>query len=318
MVCDRNRIRETAGDCAWPLSVAILLATLFWSYPRRSFIAAGASYSGSSAAQSQFVAVIVKMDGRKVWGATRVTFQDHFSRQAQGYTQFRPRYPRELFRFLDSVVAGHQRAWDCGCGNGQAAASLAETFDDVIATDPSASQIAEAKAVARVTYLVATAEDCPLEPRSVDLITVAQALHWFDLPRFYAQVRRVGRSASVLAAWCYGLASISPAVDRVIERLYEDILGRYWPPERKLIEDRYAGLPFPFDELIAPPLAIVVHWNLQELLGYLETWSSVQRYIERHGDNPLDLVKPDLIAAWGPTATHAVRWPLHMRVGRIG
>ena len=127
-----------------------------------------------------------------------MTFQDHFSRQAQGYTQFRPRYPRELSQYLGSLVARRQRAWDCGCGNGQAAAGLAEMFDEVIATDPSARQIAEAEPTANVTYLVATAEDCPLESHSVDLIAVAQALHWFDLPRFYAEVRRVGRRSGVL------------------------------------------------------------------------------------------------------------------------
>jgi SAM-dependent methyltransferase len=246
-----------------------------------------------------------------------VTFHDHFSRQAQGYTQFRPGYPRELFQYLDSLVVLRHRAWDCGCGNGQAAAGLAEIFDEVIATDPSASQIAAARPTPRVTFLVATAEDCPLESNSVDLITVAQALHWFDMSRFYDQVRRVGRRGSVLAAWCYGLATISPAVDRVVERLYESILGSYWPPERKLIEDRYASLPFPFEELNAPPLAILAQWNLQELLGYLETWSSVQRYIERHGADPLALVKTDLAAAWGHASTQTVRWPLHMRVGRV-
>ena len=247
-----------------------------------------------------------------------MTFQDHFSRQARGYTQFRPRYPRELFQYLDSLVERRQRAWDCGCGNGQAAADLAETFDEVIATDPSARQIAEAEPMPRVTYLVATAEDCPLESQSVDLITVAQALHWFDLPRFYAEVRRVGRSSCVLAAWCYGLAAISPEVDRVIRRLYEDILGPYWPPERKLVEERYASLPFPFEELDAPPMAIVAQWNLTELMGYLETWSSVQRYIERHGTDPLDLVRAELTAAWGDVSTRAIHWPLYMRVGRVG
>jgi len=247
-----------------------------------------------------------------------VTFQDHFSRQAQGYTQFRPRYPRELFEYLRSLVARHQRAWDCGCGNGQAAEGLAEIFDEVIATDPSSRQIAEARPMAHVTYLVATAESCPLESHSVDLVTVAQALHWFDLPQFYAQVRRVGREGSLLAAWCYGLATISPTVDRVIEHLYEDILGSYWPPERKLIEDRYVGLPFPFEELAAPPLAIAAQWSLAELLGYLATWSSVQRFIERNSANPLDRVKEDLAAAWGQASTQAIRWPLHMRVGRVG
>jgi SAM-dependent methyltransferase len=246
-----------------------------------------------------------------------VTFHDHFSRQAEGYTQFRPRYPSELFQYLASLLECHRRAWDCGCGNGQAAADLATVFDEVVATDPSVRQIAQGRPVPRVTYLVATAEDAPLESHSIDLIAVAQALHWFDLPRFYAEVRRVGRRPSVLATWCYGLATISPAVDGVIERLYEDILGPYWPPERKLIENRYASVPFPFEELAAPPLEILARWNLAELMGYLRTWSSVQRYIEKHGADPVELVTADLSAAWGQAPTRAIRWPLWTRVGRI-
>ncbi len=244
-------------------------------------------------------------------------FHDHFSRQAADYTQFRPRYPRELFEYLASLVECHRRAWDCGCGNGQAAADLTAVFDEVVATDPSVRQIAQARPVPRVSYLVATAENSPLESHSIDLIAVAQALHWFDLPRFYAETRRVGRGGSVLAAWCYGLATISPAVDRVIAYLYEDILGPYWPPERKLIEERYASLPFPFEELAAPHLENLARWNLAELLGYLRTWSSVARYIESRGADPLELVTADLAAAWGETTTLAVRWPLWMRVGRI-
>ena len=135
---------------------------------------------GSSGPKLSGATAVIVNEVRKTQRGDSVTFQDHFSRQAQGYTQFRPRYPRELFQYLASVVECRHRAWDCGCGNGQAAASLAEMFDQVIATDPSAKQIAQAEPISRVVYLVATAEDCPLGPDSVDLITVAQALHWMQ------------------------------------------------------------------------------------------------------------------------------------------
>lgn len=247
-----------------------------------------------------------------------MAFQDHFSRLAAGYIQFRPRYPRELFGFLASLPERRQTAWDCGTGNGQAAVALAELFDDVVATDASSRQIANAELHPRITYVVAPAEEPPLASQSVDLVTVAQALHWFDLPRFYDRARRVGRGGSVLAAWCYGLAVISPDVDRVVEHLYHDILGAYWPPERRLVEERYATIAFPFEELPAPRFTMTAAWTLAEWIGYLGTWSSVQKYIERHGADPLNEVLDDLRDAWGAAPTRQVEWPLSLRVGSIG
>jgi hypothetical protein len=248
-----------------------------------------------------------------------VAFADHFSRQACEYTRFRPRYPREMFAFLASVAARRDTAWDCGTGNGQAAVDLAQWFSRVIATDPSANQVAHATAHGKVEYAVASAEACPIESRSVDLITVAQALHWFDRDRFYRQVRRVGRAGSVLAAWSYGLATITPAVDRVVGHLYEDILGEYWPPERKLIEQQYRTIDFPFDQVAAPAFAMTADWQLGDLLGYLGTWSSVQRFAERHGADPLARVTAELAGAWGtPETSRPVRWPLYLKVGRTG
>ena len=251
-------------------------------------------------------------------GEARVTFKDHFSQQADRYIRFRPRYPRELFAFLATLPREPRRAWDCGTGNGQAAVALAEHFEEVVASDPSARQIEHAAAHDRVTYLVATAERCPLPDDSVDLVTVAQAVHWFDLDRFFAEVRRVGRGGSVLALWTYGLATISPEVDRVVGRLYSEILGDYWPPERRLVEDRYRSLAFPFDEISPPPFTMTARWNLDELLGYLSTWSSAQKYQEKHGASALDLIRDDLAAAW-PSAEEKrwVEWPLVLRVGRI-
>jgi SAM-dependent methyltransferase len=247
-----------------------------------------------------------------------VSFADHFSRQSREYTQFRPRYPRELFELLASLAPRRETAWDCGTGNGQAAVDLAEQFQRVIATDPSANQVAHARAHPKVEYFIARAEECPIKPRSVDLVCVAQALHWFDRPRFYEQVRRVGREGSVLAAWGYGMAHVTPAVDRVIGYLYEDILGKYWPPERKLVEARYETIEFPFEPLEAPRLMMTAEWTLDDVLGYMGTWSSVQRFVERHGADPLAQPRVELAQAWGEAQQRRlVRWPLYLRIGRI-
>ena len=248
-----------------------------------------------------------------------MAFKDHFSMQAGQYTQFRPHYPREVFGFLASLPRARDCAWDCGTGNGQAAVDLAEYFACVVATDPSAKQIAHAEEHVGVEYVVCSAEQCPLPTASIDLVTVALAIHWFDFDSFYAQVRRVGRAGSVLAVWCYGLANITPEVDQVVWHLYSDLLGSYWPPERKLIEERYETIPFPFEEIHPPEFNMTAQWSLDEFLGYLGTWSSVQKFIERHHENPLNSVFDKLSQVWGSrNMKRQVHWPVYMRVGRIG
>ena len=247
-----------------------------------------------------------------------MAFKDYFSTQARQYTQYRPRYPGKLFEYLSSLTARHELVWDCGTGNGQAAGDLAQFFDEVIATDPSASQLAHAERHSKVRYLVASAEECPLASASVDLITVAQAMHWFDLPSFYEQVRRVGRAGGVLAAWSYGLAQIIPEVDAVVARLYWDLLGAYWPPERRLIEERYATIWFPFDEITAPDFSMTAEWNCHEFLGYLGTWSAVQKYSEQQRTAPLKQVEEELRQAWGPAGQiRQIHWPLYLRAGHL-
>jgi ubiquinone/menaquinone biosynthesis C-methylase UbiE len=247
-----------------------------------------------------------------------VAFKDHFSRTARQYTQSRPHYPRTLFEFLATLPARRDRAWDCGTGGGQAAVAMAEFFDEVVATDPSAQQIAHAQVHPRVEYLVATAEQSPLEDRSVNLVAAAQALHWFDLERFYDEVRRVAQPAGVVAAWGYEMCRITGQIDPVIGHLYREILGSYWPPERKVTETRYTTIPFPFPEIPAPQFAMTAQWRLDEVIGYLGTWSSVQQYIKRHAANPISAVESDLAAAWGPPETvRQVTWPLFLRAGRI-
>ncbi len=215
-----------------------------------------------------------------VHGTQHMSFKDkdHFSGHADRYEAFRPSYPESLFAYLASLCLTRELAWDCATGNGQAAVALAPYFRNVVATDASRKQIDQARQREHIRYLVAPAEDVPLESASVDLVSVAQALHWLDLPRFYAEVRRVVRPGGILAVWCYELHSITPEVDAVIRRFYTDIVGSYWPPECRLVEEGYQTLPFPFDELTPPGFQMTQSWDLAHLMGYLDSWSATQRY----------------------------------------
>lgn len=243
------------------------------------------------------------------------TFKDHFSKQAAEYAKFRPRYPKELFRWLASIAPSKDLAWDCATGNGQAAVELAEVFDRVIATDASEKQVANAEQHPGVEYRVAAAEASGLEAGTVDLITVAQALHWFDLEKFYSEVRRVLKPRGVLAAWAYKLATVSPAIDAVVNRYYSDIVGPYWPPERVLVE-KFEELPFPFPAAAAPPFEMVAEWSAENVLGYLRTWSATQRFMAAEKRDPLEVVEGELRKAWGDQPRRVV-WPLTMKAGRV-
>jgi SAM-dependent methyltransferase len=244
-------------------------------------------------------------------------FKDLFSRQSADYARYRPDYPPELFRFLASTVKRTDRAWDCGTGNGQAARMLARHFAAVIATDPSDKQLSQAAAHPRVKYHKAAAEDSKIESASIDLTSVAQAFHWFNAEKFAAEVARVSRPGAALAIWCYSQAQVAPEVRRVVNRLYEDILGPYWDPERKLVDEQYAGVRLPFEILEAPPFKISVSWSLEHFAGYLNTWSALQKYEAKHGRNPLEDIRDDLIAAWGGTGEKTVSWELGLKLWRV-
>jgi len=246
-----------------------------------------------------------------------VTFKDLFSRQASAYARFRPSYPPELFAWVAAQAPGHELAVDVGAGNGQAAVALAAHFARVIGVDPSAKQIANAEAAANVAYRVGSAEATGVDAGSADLLTAAQALHWFDRDKFCAEVRRVVRPGGALAVWCYGITDITPEVNAAVHELYETLLGRYWEPERRLVETGYRDLVFPFPELAAPGFAIEVEWSLAELAGYLGTWSPIPKYVEAHGADPLEIVRPRLERAWGDADKRSVRWPLSVRAFRV-
>ena len=245
-------------------------------------------------------------------------FKDYFSTVSNSYRNYRPRYPAELFEYLRQIAPSGSLAWDCATGNGQAATMLARHFTDVIATDASAEQIAEAEHADNITYQVAAAESTNIGDATVDLTTVAQALHWFDLPAFVDEVRRVSVPGAALSVWSYAILESTPAVDDVIERLYNGILGDYWTAERKLVEEGYATFELPFEELTLPGFAMHAEWTLASLVGYLSTWSAGKRYEEQHGVAPLTLVEDELAAAWGDAESSIrISWPLTVRTWRI-
>lgn len=245
------------------------------------------------------------------------SFKDHFSKQAETYARFRPDYPADLYAYLATLPAARELAWDCATGSGQAALGLARYFRRVIATDGSAAQIANAAPEGKVQYRVAPAEQTDIGSDTVDLITVAQALHWFDAEAFYAEARRVLVPGGVLAVWSYALAIIDPAIDAVVQRLYEDIVGRYWPEERRSVEAGYGDVVLPGEEIATPNFAMTAIWRREQLLGYLRSWSAVQRYIDAKSTDPVALVESELAEAWDGAAEHEVRWPLSLRVARV-
>lgn len=246
-------------------------------------------------------------------------FKDHFSHASGAYRTYRPSYPAALFSWLGEQCSRHQVAWDCGCGTGQAALMLRPHFERIIATDPSAEQIRNAVADPQIEYRVAPAEQSGLPESSIDLLVVAQALHWFDFERFYQEARRVCRPNALLAAITYDLQrSDDPAIDRIIDRFYYQTIGRYWPPERRHVDARYQSIPFPFTKLPSPDFTSMEHWDLPHLLGYLGTWSAVKEYTAAHRSSPLDQLQAELAAAWGsPERPRAIRWPITLLVGRV-
>lgn len=243
-------------------------------------------------------------------------FPDHFSAVAADYASHRPTYPAALFDWLADQAPARRLAWDCATGSGQAARDLAGHFDRVIATDAAAAQIDAAPAHPGVEFRVAPAEASGLDPASVDLITVAQALHWFQLDAFYAEARRVLAPDGVIAAWSYSrLLTDDPVIDERLWHFYSEVVGPWWPFERRHVETGYRDLPFPFTPIDAPAFAMQAEWDLEALAGYLRTWSATRRYLQARGVDPVSALAGELAPHW-PT-TRRVRWPLTLRTGRL-
>ncbi|MFN8321395.1 MAG: class I SAM-dependent methyltransferase [Chitinophagales bacterium] len=244
-------------------------------------------------------------------------FQDHFSKQSDIYLKARPTYPDDLFRFLSSVSATHSLCWDCATGNGQAAVSLSQYFDRVIATDASVRQLNNAIPAAKVEYRLAAAEHSGIEDASVDLITVATAAHWFKHDLFYTEVNRVAKPGGILAIWTYGEAMISKEIDVLMNWFMYDYLYDYWPDARWYVRDKYTTLPFPFEAMNTPAFSCKVVWQREQWLNYIRSWSAYNSYVLKNGIDPLNKLFPRLAELWGESEEKHVEWPLHLKCARL-
>ena len=241
-----------------------------------------------------------------------------FDQGGQAYARFRPEYPPELAAFLASIAPTIQLAVDVGCGNGQLTHQLAEHFSCVIGMDPSADQLAHAAARGNLSYLCTPAESLPLPDRCASLITAAQAAHWFDLPAFYAEVRRVATPGAAVALVSYGVLRLDGDLGARFETFYWQEIGPYWPAERKLVDSGYATLDFPFEPIELPTLQIRLEWNLEQFLGYLSTWSAVRRAREAGKEDVLQRFASDLAQLWGNAGREReICWPINGRIGRV-
>jgi ubiquinone/menaquinone biosynthesis C-methylase UbiE len=246
----------------------------------------------------------------------RMSFKDHFSRQSAAYRRYRPGYPRELVAWVAAQAPDRLLAVDCATGSGQAAVALAEYFEAIVAVDGSQSQLRHATPHAKIAYVAATVECLPVRDHAVSLVAAAQAAHWFDFARFHAECRRVLVPGGVVALWTYEKFRVDATVDAVIDGFYEGVLDGFWPPERRFVEEGYRTLPFPWCEQPAPAFELETEWDLVELMGYLATWSAVQRYRDRRGHDPLPALNEHLRRHWPPGCRRRLRWPIHLRLGR--
>lgn len=238
-----------------------------------------------------------------------------FRTGSSDYARWRPRYPAALFDYLASLAPSRRLAWDCGTGSGQAATALAERFEQVVASDVSIEQLRAAQPSPQVVYVQAAAEAAPLPGRCAALVTAAQAAHWFDLPRFNAEVQRVLEPGGVVALFGYSFFSVSPAVDDAVRKFLLDPIAPYWARGNRVLSGDYQGLAFPYGELRAPKFEIVVAWSLDALLGYVGTWSALKRWQEAHRGSIVETVRQVLEPLWG-SGEREVRMPMALRVGR--
>lgn len=247
-----------------------------------------------------------------------MSFKDYFSAKSKDYAQYRPAYPPELAAYLASLAPSSEAAWDCGCDSGQLAVPLADHFRRVTATDASAAQLESAAHRPNITYKCATAEASGLADASIDLVASAQAAHWFDLPGFYAETRRVAKKDAAIALVSYSNAHLEPELDEGFQHFYGQALAGYWPPERRHIETGYRDLPFPFREIATPSFTFEAAWPFEKFKGYVDTWSAI-RMLEKSGKRALaDTFFRDFEGKWGaPGALRHIRWPLSVRAGYV-
>lgn len=243
--------------------------------------------------------------------------KDLFSGHAADYALYRPDYPEALYQWVLGHVRQFDTAWDCGTGNGQVASVLAKHFTYVEATDLSRAQIAQAVVLPNVHYRTSPAETTPFAENIFDLITVGQALHWFDFDLFNQEVKRVAKKGAIIAVWGYELLNISPEIDAVILDFYQHTVGDYWDPERLHIENKYAAIPFPYSNIQTNVFPQRYEWTLEQLCHYLNTWSSVRKFEKANGYNPIEALFEQLKPRWGSLPTRLVTFPVFAQLGEV-
>ena len=243
--------------------------------------------------------------------------KDNFSLHSDQYALYRPEYPNNLFEYLKQITANKQHAWNCGTGNGQIAFTLAKTFQHVYATDISQSQIDNALTADNIYYSVQPAEKTNFPQNQFDLVIVAQAIHWFNFNQFYAEVNRTAKPDALLCVTGYGLLEVNHTIDEWILDFYNNVLGKYWDKERKYIDEHYQTIPFPFKEIETPQFVNTKQWTLDQLTGFLNTWSAVKHFMKMNGVNPVEKLYTDLGKYWNRGETKPVNFPLLLRVGEI-
>lgn len=243
--------------------------------------------------------------------------KDNFSTGSDQYAQYRPAYPAAFFEYLNTIVAAKEHAWDCATGNGQVAQQLARSFAHVFATDISQAQLAHAVTLPNIHYSVQPAERTQFKNDFFDLITVAQAVHWFNFAQFYGEVKRTARKHALIVILGYGTLTIAPELDRIIDHLYNNIVGSYWDKERQYVDEGYKTIPFPFTEISTPEFSNSYMWSFDHVVGYLKTWSAVKHYEKQHGINPVSLIENELQHHWGSEQERAIHFPFLLRMGKV-
>lgn len=241
--------------------------------------------------------------------------KDYFSGHSKLYATFRPTYPDALYEFIFNHVKQFDVAWDCATGNGQVAQVLAKHFKQVFASDISSEQLKHAHQANNIVYRAEPAEHTSFTGNQFNLITVAQAIHWFDRANFFQEVARIAKPDAILAVWGYANCMVNPEIDKFFFHFYQNTVGPYWDKARVLIEEHYRTIVFPFEEIPAPPFQINVQWNLDQFAGYITTWSATQKYIQATGVDPV----PEFIGQVKPywRLTMPVTFPVFLRLMRV-